>query len=60
MADIVLKIAQGPKSPSGNPIWYGLPLSTPYDELALAGTEVIDGKRTGAVFKIAESWAGTH
>lgn len=54
MADIVSKIAEGPKSPSGDRLWYGIPLSTPYG--ALAGTEVIDGKRTGTIFKIAESW----
>jgi hypothetical protein len=54
MADVARKIAEGPKSPDGDHLWYGLPPSTPLG--ALAGTSVVNGKRTGVPFPIAESW----
>ena len=54
MADVARKVAEGPTSPSGQHLWYGLPWSTPYR--VLSDTEVVDGKRIGAPMLIAESW----
>lgn len=54
IAEAVQKIAEGPKSPNGEHLWYGLPPSTPYK--TLAGTSITNGKRTGTPFQIAEHW----
>jgi hypothetical protein len=54
MAEVVKKITEGPKSPSGENLWYGMPPSTSFR--VLSNTTIVDGKRVGAPFPIAESW----
>ena len=54
MAEVAQKIMEGPKSPNGDRLWYGLIPSTSFK--VLASTSIVDGKRTGAPFPISESW----
>jgi feruloyl esterase len=52
--EVVRKITEGPKSPNGDHLWYGLLPSATYK--VLAKTAIIDGKLTGAPFPIAEDF----
>lgn len=54
MAEVVKKITEGPKSPSGERLWYGIPQSTSFN--ILAKTSFANGKRSGSPFPISESY----
>ncbi|OIW25792.1 tannase and feruloyl esterase [Coniochaeta ligniaria NRRL 30616] len=57
-ASIVRKIWDGPKTPSGSSIWYGLPIDAPFASLAatvLVGNTTTT--RTGAPFFVADTWS---
>lgn len=53
-ARVVEKILQGPFSPSGKPLWYGLNIGAPLD--SLASTTVVDGKRVGDPLFVNKAW----
>jgi pimeloyl-ACP methyl ester carboxylesterase len=55
LVSIVKKIWEGPKTASGSPLWYGLPVGAPLD--TLAGVQVNGTDRTGAPFPVARDWA---
>ncbi|KAH6847107.1 tannase and feruloyl esterase-domain-containing protein [Chaetomium sp. MPI-CAGE-AT-0009] len=55
LVEIVKKIWEGPKTASGSPLWYGLPIGSPLD--SLAETQDVNGThRTGAPFFVARDW----
>jgi hypothetical protein len=54
VASVVRKIWDGPKTTSGRPLWYGLPIDSPLDYLA--NTTVTKGIRAGSPFLIPDTW----
>ncbi|KAH6623781.1 tannase and feruloyl esterase-domain-containing protein [Chaetomium tenue] len=55
LVEVVKKIWEGPKTASGEPLWYGLPADAPLT--ALAETQDVNGThRTGAPFFVARDW----
>lgn len=56
-AAVVRKIWDGPRTPSGKKLWYGIPIGADFD---LAGTQVgADGNRKGAPFPVPAIWVST-
>ncbi len=56
-ASVVEKILAGPRTATGEFLWYGLALGTPFG--ALAGTTTTGGTTTGTPFPIAVTHIGT-
>ncbi|EAQ83099.1 hypothetical protein CHGG_10917 [Chaetomium globosum CBS 148.51] len=55
LVEVVKKIWDGPKTASGSPLWYGLPVDAPLT--TLAETQDVNGThRTGAPFFVASDW----
>jgi Tannase and feruloyl esterase len=54
-AEVVRLIWQGPKTPDGQPLWYGLTKEAPLEGLA-ATTTSASGAAEGAPFEIAQTW----
>jgi pimeloyl-ACP methyl ester carboxylesterase len=54
LATIVRKIWDGPTSPSGHPLWYGLNIGAPLT--SLANTTVIQGTRVGFPLFVPDPW----
>ncbi|KAH8904028.1 feruloyl esterase B [Coniochaeta sp. PMI_546] len=62
-ASIVRKIWEGPKTPSGSSLWYGLPKDAPFDSLAATvptpsttTNNTTATARIGSPFFIADTW----
>ncbi|MFC4033299.1 tannase/feruloyl esterase family alpha/beta hydrolase [Streptomyces polygonati] len=57
-AEVVRKIWDGPTSPSGRRLWYGIPVGASFD--GLAGTRTnSDGTRSGTPFDVPAIWVST-
>ncbi|MBV9580994.1 MAG: tannase/feruloyl esterase family alpha/beta hydrolase [Chloroflexi bacterium] len=64
-ADVVARIVAGPRTSSGNFLWYGLtwgapfagPITNPFD--GLANTTISDGKAIGVPFPLVLQYLGT-
>lgn len=57
-ARVVRKIWDGPVTPSGDTLWYGVPVGAALD--ALAGTKAnADGTRSGVPFPVPALWVST-
>jgi feruloyl esterase len=54
-ARVVRMIWDGPRSPDGKRLWYGLPRGTPFDPLATTVASP-EGTRHGVLFPIADDW----
>jgi hypothetical protein len=57
-ASIVRKIWEGPKTPTGGFLWYGLPKDAPFDSLAatIPATNGTGTARVGSPFFVADTW----
>ncbi|PVH83855.1 tannase and feruloyl esterase [Cadophora sp. DSE1049] len=53
-ANVVHRVIDGPRTPRGHSLWYGVAPSTSFT--ALAGTREVNGVRVGAPFPIAVAW----
>lgn len=56
-ASIVRKIWQGPRTPSGERLWYGLPKGAPFDNIAATTLAPNSTHLVGAPFFVADTWA---
>lgn len=57
-AEVVRRIWDGPTTPSGEKLWYGVPVGAALD--ALAGTKAnADGSRSGVPFPVPAVWVST-
>ncbi|UBU11361.1 tannase/feruloyl esterase family alpha/beta hydrolase [Nonomuraea gerenzanensis] len=56
-AAVVRKIWDGPRTPSGKKLWYGVPIGATFDLAATVPGE--DGKRVGQPFPVPAAWVQT-
>ncbi|MFC8381740.1 tannase/feruloyl esterase family alpha/beta hydrolase [Nocardia sp. NPDC057272] len=56
-ADVVRKIWEGPRSSSGEQLWYGLPIGAAFDYLAAVTTDA--SGTHGAPFPVPAAWVST-
>jgi hypothetical protein len=53
-AEVVRQILRGPRSASGDRLWYGISVGTPF--YGMANTEMKNGTVVGAPYSTAEAW----